>query len=117
MRKKVRATTHQEVLDRVLKKPGFRKGYKEELDKLRIVNSLISLRQSQGLTQKELAKRLGTTQPFIAKLERAETHNFTLDTLIRIVNALDSELVIRIKPKKLPVKRARLKEGVPEPNE
>jgi predicted XRE-type DNA-binding protein len=95
--KKIRATTHQEVLGHLLKKPGFRQGYEEELDKLRLVDALVGLRQRQGLTQAALAKRLKVSQPFIAKLERAETHNFTLDTLLRVVEALNGELVIKIR--------------------
>ena len=97
--KKVRALTHQEVLKKLFKEPGFRQGYEEELDKLRLVDALIALRQRQGLTQAALAKRLKVSQPFIAKLERVETHNFTLDTLLKIVEALNGELVIKIKPK------------------
>ncbi|MEK7415918.1 MAG: XRE family transcriptional regulator, partial [Planctomycetota bacterium] len=82
---------------RLLKKPGFRQGYEEELDKLRLVDALVTLRQRQGLTQAGLAKRLKVSQPFIAKLERAETHNFTLDTLLKVVEALNGELVIKDK--------------------
>ena len=98
--KPVRATTHRQVLRTLLKKRGFRKGYQEELDKLRLVDALIALRQRQGLTQQTLAKRLKVSQPFIAKLERAETHNYTLDTLIKVVEALNGELVIHLRPKK-----------------
>ena len=95
--KKVRAITHREVVDRLLKKPGFSRGYEEELDKLRLVDALVVLRQRQGLTQAALAKRLKVSQPFIAKLEQAETHNFTLDTLLKVVEALNGELVIKIR--------------------
>ena len=95
--KKVRAITHQEVLSHLLKKPGFRQGYEEERDKLRLVEALVTLRQRQGLTQVALAKRLKVSQPFIAKLEQAETHNFTLDTLLKVVEALNGELVVKIR--------------------
>ena len=104
--KRVRATTHRQVLNRLLKKPEFSQGYEEELDKLRLVDALIALRQRQGLTQKALAKRLKVSQPFIAKLERVETHNFTLDTLIKVVEALNGELVIHVKAKTLPAAHA-----------
>lgn len=97
--KRVQATTHRQVLKQLLKKRGFRQGYQEELDKLRLVDALIALRQRQGLTQAALAKRLKVSQPFIAKLERAETHNFTLDTLIKVVEALNGELVIHVRPR------------------
>ncbi len=95
--KRVRAVTHQDAVKGLLKKPGFRQGYEEELDKLRLVDALVGLRQRQRLTQAALAKRLKVSQPFIAKLERAETHNFTLDTLLRVVEALNGELVIKIR--------------------
>ena len=94
---RVQATTHRQVLRRLLKKRDIRQGYQEELDKLRLVDGLIALRQRQGLTQAALAKRLNVSQPFIAKLERAETHNFTLDTLIKVVEALNGELIISLK--------------------
>ena len=98
--KRMRLTTHKQVLKTFLKEPGFHRGYEEELEKLRIVDAIINLRQRQGMTQKTLARRLKVSQPFIAKLEKAETHNFTLDTLIKVVTALNGELVIHIKPRK-----------------
>lgn len=98
--KRIRAVTHRQVLKRLFRQHGFRQGYEEELDKLRLVDALIRLRQRQGLTQQALARRLRVSQPFIAKLERAETHNFTLDTLIKVVEALNGELVIHVRPKR-----------------
>jgi predicted XRE-type DNA-binding protein len=94
------AISHRQVMSRLLKDQRFRRGHEEELEKLRIVDAIIALRQRQGMTQKRLARRLNVSQPFIAKLERAETHNFTLDTLIRVVTALNGELIIHIKSRK-----------------
>lgn len=96
----MKAVTHKQVLRKLFKKSRFRQGFEEELEKLRLVDALIALREKQGLTQEALARRLGVSQPFIAKLERAETHNFTLDTLIRIVRSLNGELTIHIKANK-----------------
>ncbi len=99
--RQVRAVSHRQVMSRLLKDQRFRRGYEEELEKLRIVDAIIALRQRQGMTQKTLARRLNVSQPFIAKLEKAETHNFTLDTLIKVVTALNGELIIHIKPRKV----------------
>ena len=99
--KRVRAISHREVMRRLLKDQQFRRGYEKELEKLRIGDAIVALRQRRGVTQQTLAKRLRVSQPFIAKLERAETHNFTLDTLIKVVNALNGELVIHIKPRRV----------------
>lgn len=104
--KRIRAVSHRQVMDRLLQDQQFRRGYEEELEKLRIVDAIVSLRQRQGITQKALAHRLRVSQPFIAKLENAETHNFTLDTLVKVVTALNGELAIHIKPR-----RARLAVG------
>lgn len=94
----VRAKTHQEVLSPYLKDAKFRKGYEEELEKLRVVDALIRLREQRGLTQAQLASRIGVSQPFIAKLESGETHNFSLGTLVKLAVALDSELEVRFHP-------------------
>ena len=57
--KRVHATTHRQVLKHLLKKRDFRQGYQEELDKLRLVDALIALRQQQGITQQGSTKRRG----------------------------------------------------------
>ncbi|GEM_PF-1261266 len=95
--KQLRMLRHEDVLKEAFKEPGFREGYEEELNKLRLMDALVGLRRRLGLTQAALAKRLKVSQPFIAKLERMETHNFTLDTLLRFVEALNGELVIKIR--------------------
>lgn len=105
--RRVRAISHRQVMSRLLKDRGFRRGYEEELEKLRIVDAIVALRRRQGLTQNTLARRLKVSQPFIAKLEQAETHNFTLDTLIKVVTALNGELVIQIKPRRTPLAAGR----------
>ena len=60
------------------------------------------------MTQKTLTRRLRVSRPFIAKLEKAETHNFTLDTLIKVVTTLNGELVLHNNPAKPTWHRARL---------
>ena len=95
--KRVRAISHRQVMSRLLKDQQFRRGYEEELEKLRIADAIIALRQRQGITQKALARRLKVSQPFIAKLERVEAHNFTLGTLLKVVEALNGELVIQVR--------------------
>lgn len=96
--KRVRAPTHEEVLKAFLKDRRFRKGYDEELKKLRLVDALIRLRERQGLTQAALAHRMGVSQPFIAKLESGDAHNFSVETLVKLAAALDSELEVRFRP-------------------
>jgi transcriptional regulator with XRE-family HTH domain len=50
-------------------------------------------RRAAGLTQAELAARLGTTQPAIARLESVQA-NPRIDTLARALRACDRELLL-----------------------
>ena len=56
--KRVRATSHREVMSRLLKDQQFRRGYEEELERLRIGDTIVALRQRRGVTQQTLARRL-----------------------------------------------------------
>jgi DNA-binding XRE family transcriptional regulator len=97
--KPIRAISHEEVLRRFLKDETFRKKYEEGLSKLRIVHRIIDLRHKRRWTQVQLANRLGVSQPFIAKIEAGDFYNFSLETLVKLAVALDSELEIYFHPK------------------
>lgn len=96
--KRIRLITHQEVLKEWLKDEEFRKGYEEELEKLRIAHTLIKLREQRGLTQAALARRMQVSQPFIAKLESGQSKNYSLETLVKMAVALDSDLEVHFRP-------------------
>jgi DNA-binding XRE family transcriptional regulator len=55
-------------------------------------------RAEVGLSQRELAELCGTTQSAVARLE-AGRRAARLDTLLRVANALDAELVVRLRPR------------------
>src|SRR6266508_2508846 len=52
-----------------------------------------ALREARGLSQTELAKRMGTSQPAIARLEAGRVTP-GLDTLDRVADALNVELAV-----------------------
>jgi transcriptional regulator with XRE-family HTH domain len=58
-------------------------------------------RQRAGLSQKELAKRAGTSQPAVARLEAGQASP-TLATLERLVGAAGFDLGIELVPKATP---------------
>lgn len=58
-------------------------------------------RLSAGLTQAQLAERLGTTQPVIARLERADA-NPTFETVGRALDAAGFSIELRARPRPLP---------------
>lgn len=55
-------------------------------------------RRNRGLSQRELADLCATTQSAIARVERGARPP-RLDTLLRIAQALDCELVVELRPR------------------
>ena len=64
-----------------------------------VADKVADLRQAKGLSQRELAELVGTTQSAIARLERGGRLP-RIDTLLRIADALDCELVVDLKPRR-----------------
>ena len=67
------------------------------------INAQVSLiiydvRKQAGLTQKQLAKLIGTTQSVIARLEDADYEGHSLSMLARIAAALNQKLKIEMSP-------------------
>lgn len=62
--------------------------------------AVLRLRRLRGLTQEQLAERMGTKQPAIARLERGHD-NTTLKTLVAVAEALDATVRIDLDPVEL----------------
>ncbi|MEI7942990.1 MAG: helix-turn-helix domain-containing protein [Candidatus Riflemargulisbacteria bacterium] len=56
------------------------------------------IREAFGMTQKQLAKRIGSTQIMVSRLENND-NNPTIETLTKTANALNCELLISFVPK------------------
>jgi ribosome-binding protein aMBF1 (putative translation factor) len=63
-----------------------------------IADKVAQQRAAKGLSQRELAEMVGTTQSAIARLERGGRPP-RIDTLLNIADALDCELVVDLKPR------------------
>ena len=64
---------------------------------------IYDLRTEAGLSQRELAERMGTTQSVISRLEEGGGARNRIDTLARVATALGRHLVVSF-PEKVPVK-------------
>ena len=64
-----------------------------------IADKVAERRQAQGFSQRQLAEIVGTTQSAIARLERGGRPP-RIDTLLRIADALDSDLVVDLRPRR-----------------
>jgi predicted transcriptional regulator len=64
----------------------------------RIADRVAERRLEKGLSQRELAELVGTTQSAIARLERGGRPP-RIDTLLSIAEALDCDLVVELHPR------------------
>jgi len=78
------------------------KDFYKGLEKSRIAIEIAAFREKEGLTQAELARRVGTSQSAIARMENADYQNYSIRTLRKIAEVLDLELLVSLRDKKLP---------------
>ncbi len=91
---------HNDIVTTLMDRPGV----KRELERIEdeegeLVDALLKARQDAGLTQAELAKRMGTQAPAVARLERSLAtgkHSPSLATLRRYVKACGRKLELRV---------------------
>jgi ribosome-binding protein aMBF1 (putative translation factor) len=74
--------------------PTFAALYEEEFNKLALARQVRALREKLNLSQAELAERVGTKQPSIARLESGRVVP-RIDLLQKIAHALGLRLEIR----------------------
>lgn len=79
----------------------------EYLNEMMIEQKLAALRSQRGMTQAQLAQRLGVSQPHIAKLEAGRAKNIELHTLCRWATALGAKLTVDVVPNSSARKRKR----------
>ncbi len=63
-----------------------------------VARKIVALREKAGLSQRQLAKLIGTTASVICRLENAEYEGHSLAMLNRIADALNQRLEIRFVP-------------------
>jgi transcriptional regulator with XRE-family HTH domain len=64
-----------------------------------IADRVAERRAEMGLSQRELAEMVGTTQSAIARLERGGRPP-RIDTLLNIADALDCDLLVELRPRR-----------------
>ncbi len=76
---------------RALADPEFRAMYEEEFRKKELWLQLVEARQEAGLTQKEVAERLGVSQAQVARIEKSGYQWYTVRTLRRYIDVLGGQ--------------------------
>jgi len=93
--KKIKMTSLSAVLRQELKDPRDRELFAEYGRLLEVAYRIAELRRLRRMSQEELAKRIGSTQSNIARIENGR-QNLSLNLLGKIAQALDSKLQISL---------------------
>lgn len=87
---------HKEYVERKLKtSKRFKETYEKTAVSIDLAVLIAEMRKSAGLTQKELADLIGTTQSVIARLESADYEGHSLPMLKKIAAACSVTLELR----------------------
>lgn len=92
--KKHKAHDFQEYLSKQLKNQKIKKHYDEYGKQLEIAYQILQLRKIERVSQVQLARKIGTSQSNIARMEKGD-QNFTTETLMKIASAFKRDLKIQ----------------------
>lgn len=96
-------TFHEQLNEEVQSFERLRRGDRKELANFQELGQiLIALRIVSGLTQRQLAERLGVHETQISRDERNDYHGVTIDRANRIIKALGFELRYNVLPSRRP---------------
>ena len=93
MKKKL--TNYEQYVHAQLQDPAFAKAFRDESLRLRVACQILELRHKHELTQHELAKKIGTSQSVIARIERGG-ENISVDRLDAIAHIFGKHIDVRI---------------------
>jgi predicted transcriptional regulator len=86
---------YDEMLAEEMKSPSFQKEYEACKEEFEIAKQVIHLRNKSGMTQKELADKVHTSQSCIARLESGTYKNLSLSFLRRVGGALGVQVNLK----------------------
>jgi DNA-binding XRE family transcriptional regulator len=101
---KLKSYAFEDVLRREMRDKEFAAEYEALGKEYELAKEFVRLRKAQKLTQAELARRAGTSQPAIARLESGTYRNLSLSFLRRVAGALRAVPEVRLR--RLSSKRA-----------
>ena len=84
-----------DYLKEQLKRKKFKQAFEEEEVFANLAIQIARLRQDNGLSQKDLAGVLDTTQQTVSRLEDLHNKSLSLNTLIKLAEAFRKKLKIR----------------------
>lgn len=90
--------THDDLIEELMSRPGVRLEVERlEREELSLLDLLLKARKEAGLSQAQVAERMGTQAPAVARLERSLAtgkHSPSVATLRKYVRACGKQLVV-----------------------
>lgn len=83
-----------DVIAQNLKNPAYRRHFDAYDLPIRLALEIATLREKKGMTQSQLAAKMGVTQQFVARLENPSETVPSLRTLSRVAKALDKKISV-----------------------
>jgi transcriptional regulator with XRE-family HTH domain len=101
--------TQKELKTRTLEREDVRAEYDRRDEECAIFDEFLKARSSAGMSQAEVAKKMGTTQSAVARFESGKgRHSPSLATLRRYARALGYRIDVRlVKEKETPKRQGR----------
>jgi transcriptional regulator with XRE-family HTH domain len=99
-------TNFDRYLEEQLEDPDFAERFREAGEAWDVALQIAALREDSGLSQAELAKRVGTSQQQISRLESPSYEGHSLRMLRRVADVLGASVKVKIYRQKTPKKRA-----------
>ena len=94
--KKIKASvSFQDVLREDMKNPEFKKAFKEADLPIRLAIQIAEAREKAHLTQAQLARKIGTKQQAISRVESGE-QNITIGLLQKIAGAIGASVEVSL---------------------
>ena len=94
----MKKTNFDRYLDKQVKNPAFAARFEQAGEAWDVALQLAALRQQAGLSQKELARRLKTSQQHISRLESPGYEGHSLANLRRVAGALKARVRVVFEP-------------------
>lgn len=100
---KFEPVAHDEAfVQRILGKPGVKEAYDALGDEYALLRELLHARQQAGLSQDEVARRMGTQRPAVTRIETSlatSRHSPSLSTLRKYAAAVGCRLEVHLVPR------------------
>ena len=93
----MKKVSYKDFRDQQLADPEVRREYELLETEFELAKEVLDLRKQQNLTQKQLAERMGTSQPAIARIESGNYRNVSLAFIRRLAQALGAKTEIHLR--------------------